>query len=161
HSRPESDRSGGRFALSHTASAVDRWQHRGGPGRAGQIHGKCHRLPGQLHLPQQQVQRADDGPAGRLTMSLDRIFDIAGSGMNAQAVRLIAVAVIIASAVSVYSSIDQTYRARLAVFSTLFNDQQQALGGFPSAADDLAGQGVSVLDVVKFEAELQALYDPD
>ena len=94
-------------------------------------------------------------------MSLDRIFDIAGSGMNAQSVRLNAVASNIANAETVSSSIDQTYRARHAVFSTMFNEQQQALGGSLFAPDDQAGQGVNVLGVVESDAELQARYEPD
>ncbi len=94
-------------------------------------------------------------------MSLDRIFDIAGSGMNAQSVRLNAVASNIANAETVSSSIDQTYRARHAVFATMFNEQQQALGGSLFAPDDQAGQGVNVLGVVESDAELQARYEPD
>ncbi|NLC01402.1 MAG: flagellar basal body rod protein FlgC [Pseudomonas formosensis] len=94
-------------------------------------------------------------------MSLDRIFDIAGSGMSAQSVRLNAVASNIANADTVSSSIDQTYRARQAVFATLFNEQQQSLGGSLFAPEDQAGQGVSVLGVVESDAELQARYEPD
>lgn len=94
-------------------------------------------------------------------MSLDRIFDIAGSGMNAQSVRLNAVASNIANADTVSSSIDQTYRARQAVFATLFNEQQQSLGGSLFTPEDQAGQGVSVLGVVESDAELQARYEPD
>lgn len=94
-------------------------------------------------------------------MSLDRIFDIAGSGMNAQSLRLNTVASNIANADTVSSSIDQTYRARQAVFATLFNEQQQSLGGSLFAPEDQAGQGVSVLGVVESDAELQARYEPD
>lgn len=93
-------------------------------------------------------------------MALDRIFDIAGSGMNAQSVRLNATASNIANADTVSSSIDQTYRARQAVFATLFNEQQ-ALGGSLFAPDDQAGRGVDVLGIVESDAELQARYEPD
>src|SRR5690554_8233801 len=81
--------------------------------------------------------------------------------MNAQSVRLNAVASNIANADTVSSSIDQTYRARQAVFATLFNEQQQSLGGSLFAPEDQAGQGVSVLGVVESDAELQARYEPD
>lgn len=94
-------------------------------------------------------------------MSLDRIFDIAGSGMNAQSVRLNTVASNIANADTVSSSTDQTYRARQAVFATLFDEQQQALGGPLFAPDSQAGQGVNVVGVVESDAELQARYEPD
>lgn len=94
-------------------------------------------------------------------MSLDQIFNIAGSGMNAQSVRLNAVASNIANAETVSSSIDQTYRARQAVFATMFNEQQQSLGGPLFAPEGQAGQGVNVLGVVESDAELQARYEPD
>ena len=94
-------------------------------------------------------------------MSLDRIFDIAGSGMNAQSVRLNTVASNIANAETVSSSIDQTYRARQAVFATLFDEQQQSLGGPLFAPDTQTGQGVNVLGIVESDAELQARYEPD
>lgn len=94
-------------------------------------------------------------------MSLDQIFNIAGSGMNAQSVRLNTVASNIANAETVSSSVDQTYRARQAVFATMFNEQQQSMGGSLFAPDDQAGQGVNVAGVVESDAELQARYEPD
>lgn len=45
-------------------------------------------------------------------MSLFNIFDVAGSGMSAQSVRLNTTASNIANADSVSSSIDKTYRSR-------------------------------------------------
>lgn len=95
-------------------------------------------------------------------MSLDKIFDIAGSGMNAQSVRLNTVASNIANAETVSSSVDETYRARQVVFATMFNEQQQqSFGGPLFAPDNQAGQGVSVQGVVESDAELQARYEPD
>src|SRR5690554_7219435 len=94
-------------------------------------------------------------------MSLNQVFDIAGSGMNAQSLRLNTTASNIANAETVSSSIDQTYRARQAVFATVFNEQQQGLGGSLFAPNDRAGQGVEVLGVVESDAELQARYEPD
>ena len=49
-------------------------------------------------------------------MNLFNIFDVAGSGMTAQSVRLNTTASNIANADSVSSSIDKTYRARHPVF---------------------------------------------
>ena len=54
-------------------------------------------------------------------MSLDKVFDIAGSGMSAQSLRLNTVASNIANAETVSSSVDETYRARNPVFATIFN----------------------------------------
>ncbi|WP_193072898.1 flagellar basal body rod protein FlgC [Pseudomonas sp. FME51] len=93
-------------------------------------------------------------------MSLNQVFDIAGSGMNAQSLRLNTVASNMANAETVSSSIDQTYRARQAVFATVFNEQQ-AMGGSLFAPADQAGQGVQVLGVVESDAELQTRYEPD
>lgn len=45
-------------------------------------------------------------------MSLFSIFDVAGSGMSAQSVRLNTTASNIANADSVSSSVDKTYRSR-------------------------------------------------
>ena len=47
-------------------------------------------------------------------MSSYKIFDITGSGMTAQAVRMNTTASNIANANSVSSSVEQTYRGRLA-----------------------------------------------
>ena len=50
-------------------------------------------------------------------MSYASLFDIAGSGMNAQSVRLNTVASNLANAQSAASSVDQVYRARRPVFA--------------------------------------------
>ncbi|PAU87916.1 flagellar basal body rod protein FlgC [Pseudomonas sp. WN033] len=93
-------------------------------------------------------------------MSLTQIFNIAGSGMSAQSLRLNTVASNIANAETVSSSIDQTYRARHPVFATVFNSQQ-SLGPSLFAPESEPGQGVQVLGIVESDAELQARYEPD
>ncbi|WP_090367464.1 flagellar basal body rod protein FlgC [Ferrimonas sediminum] len=65
-------------------------------------------------------------------MSLFNIFDVAGSGMSAQNVRLNTTASNIANANSVSSSAGDTYRARQPVFAAQldeFSAQQQAASG--------------------------------
>jgi flagellar basal-body rod protein FlgC len=65
-------------------------------------------------------------------MSTFKIFDIAGSGMNAQNLRLSLVSSNLANADSVSSSINQTYRARHPVFAAQLSqllDQQRAATG--------------------------------
>ncbi|NBO75417.1 MAG: flagellar basal body rod protein FlgC, partial [Gammaproteobacteria bacterium] len=52
-------------------------------------------------------------------MSTFRIFDIAGSGVAAQTVRLNTVASNLANANSVSSSPETTYRARMPVFESI------------------------------------------
>ena len=93
-------------------------------------------------------------------MSLTQIFNIAGSGMSAQSLRLNTVASNIANAETVSSSVDETYRARNPVFATVFSEQQ-GLGGSLFQPEGEAGQGVEVLGVVESDVELQARYEPD
>jgi len=95
-------------------------------------------------------------------MSLGSIFDIAGSGMTAQSLRLNTTASNIANAETASSSIDQTYRARKPVFAaiqqSMLNPSQQSLS-LPS--DQGPGAGVRVEGVVESDAELQMRYEPD
>ena len=94
-------------------------------------------------------------------MSLTQVFNIAGSGMSAQSLRLNTVASNIANAETVSSSVDETYRARNPVFATVFSEQQGLGGGSLFQPEGEAGQGVQVLGVVQSDAELQARYEPD
>jgi flagellar basal-body rod protein FlgC len=83
-------------------------------------------------------------------MSLYRVFDIAGSGLTAQALRLNTTASNIANANSVSSSIDQTYRGRHPVFAAEMN----------KALHDQQGSGVKVLGIVESDAPLTTEYNP-
>lgn len=86
-------------------------------------------------------------------MSLANIFDIAGSGLSAQALRLNITASNIANAESVSSSVNQTYRARHPVFASVM-DSFRFDNSQPSA-------GVQVLGVVESQAPLRKEYQPD
>ena len=55
-------------------------------------------------------------------MSMFKIFDVAGSALSAQTVRLNVTASNLANANSVSSSTGQTYRAREPVFSAMMNE---------------------------------------
>ncbi|MCK0165285.1 flagellar basal body rod protein FlgC [Marinobacter sp. S6332] len=95
-------------------------------------------------------------------MSLGSIFDIAGSGMTAQSLRLNTTASNIANAETASSSTDTTYRARKPVFSaiqqSMMNPTQQ---GFGTEISDNASAGVRVEGIVESDAELQMRYEPD
>lgn len=95
-------------------------------------------------------------------MSLGSIFDIAGSGMTAQSLRLNTTASNIANAETASSSIDQTYRARKPVFAAV---QQSLLSpgqqGMAFGNSDGPGAGVQVEGIVESDAELQMRYEPD
>jgi flagellar basal-body rod protein FlgC len=95
-------------------------------------------------------------------MSLGNIFDIAGSGMTAQSLRLNTTASNIANAETASSSTDQTYRARKPVFAaiqqSMLNPSQQ---GMAFGNDDGPGAGVRVEGIVESNADLQMRYEPD
>lgn len=92
-------------------------------------------------------------------MSLDAIFDIAGSGLNAQSLRLNTTASNMANAQSASSSTDDVYRARHPVFSTALNN---ARGGMlPLSMAEASQAGVQVLGVVESDAPLQQRYEPN
>ncbi|WP_150051162.1 flagellar basal body rod protein FlgC [Methylomonas rhizoryzae] len=84
-------------------------------------------------------------------MSSLNIFDIAGSGMNAQNLRLNLVASNISNANSVSSSLDQVYRSRQPVFAA-------ELQNIMDKND--AASGVDVLGVVESQAPPIMEYAP-
>lgn len=94
-------------------------------------------------------------------MSLGNIFDIAGSGMTAQQLRLNTTASNMANAETASSSADTTYRARKPVFAAiqegLINPDRNA--GFGGAEGP--GAGVRVEGVVESQQELQMRYEPN
>ncbi len=85
-------------------------------------------------------------------MSLLKVFDISGTSMSAQSVRLNTTASNIANANSVSSSADQTYRARHPVFAAAL---EQAVDGQKSAV------GVDVLGIVESDRPLQREFNPN
>lgn len=84
-------------------------------------------------------------------MSFFQIFDIAGSGMSAQSVRLNTVSSNLANADSASSSTGQTYRARYPVFRAVMD-------GLASPA---AAASVEVAGIVESQAPLRREYRPD
>jgi flagellar basal-body rod protein FlgC len=88
-------------------------------------------------------------------MSSFTIFDIAGSGMSAQSVRLNTVASNLANADSVSGDPNTVYRAKHPVF-------QAVLGGTagPGAAADPATAGVKVTGIAESQAAAETRYDP-
>ncbi len=84
-------------------------------------------------------------------MSLFKVFDISGSGMTAQNLRLNITASNLANADSVSSSTEQTYRAREPVFAAVYDRFKQGQ----------ASVGVKVEAVVENQSPLQQEYRPD
>ncbi|MEL0083329.1 MAG: flagellar basal body rod protein FlgC [Gammaproteobacteria bacterium] len=81
---------------------------------------------------------------------MSTIFDIAGSGMAAQSLRLNLVASNLANADSTSGPDGDAYRAQNPVFSTVLQGAQSA-----------AGSGVRVTDVVEDPSPLPMRYDPN
>ena len=86
-------------------------------------------------------------------MSMFKVFDVAGSALSAQSVRLNVTASNLANANSVSSSTEETYRARQPVFAAMLKAQT-------GAADDYS-TGVQMKGIVESQAPLQQQYNPD
>lgn len=84
-------------------------------------------------------------------MSAFKVFDIAGSGMVAQSMRLNLVASNLANAESTSSSLGETYRARMPVFAAALQDAKDKQG---------ASVGVDVLGVVESNEQPRMEYMP-
>ncbi|HPE80569.1 MAG: flagellar basal body rod protein FlgC [Sedimenticolaceae bacterium] len=91
-------------------------------------------------------------------MSSFKIFDIAGSGMNAQNLRMNVVASNLANVDAVSSSIDETYKARQPVFKAVFD---QANLRSPAVGVQMAGVVESQAPLVREYAPQHALADKD
>ena len=85
-------------------------------------------------------------------MSLFSIFNVAGSGMAAQSLRLNTVASNLANADSVAGTPAAAYRSREPLFATT---QPQA-----GSSADAAGAGVQVLGVTESQAAIPSRYEP-
>ncbi|RDI97714.1 flagellar basal body rod protein FlgC [Dyella solisilvae] len=88
-------------------------------------------------------------------MSMFKIFDVAGSGMAAQSLRLNTVASNLANADSVSSTPEGAYRAKEPLFAAV----QRALGSASNAEGDSA-VGVQVKGVSESQADVQSRYEP-
>jgi len=85
-------------------------------------------------------------------MSLFNIFNISGSALNAQTLRLNTTASNMANANSASSSSGKTYRAREPVFEPMLSDALD-----PNGAADA---GVKVMGIVESQAPLRHEYQP-
>ncbi len=92
-------------------------------------------------------------------MSFNSIFNIAGSGMNAQSVRLNTTASNIANAEAAASSTEAVYKGRHPVFKASY----VSMLGNPNVrgANTLDAAGVSVMGIVESDAPLQKRFEPN
>lgn len=90
-------------------------------------------------------------------MSLGNIFDIAGSGMSAQTLRLNATASNLANAETPAGSEGEAFKARYPLFSAVHLEAQMKLGG---GSTNESFEGVQVDGVVESEKPIQLRYEP-
>ena len=86
-------------------------------------------------------------------MSMDNIFGIAGSALNAQMVRMNASASNMANANSTASSEANAYKAKRPVFEALLSEQQASMGQSKLG-------GVKVTSLVSDQTAHGKIYDP-
>jgi len=84
-------------------------------------------------------------------MSLFNIFEIAGSAMSAQSIRLNTVASNMANADTAGGSVETTYKAKQPVFAAMLSDVFQ---------ENESGVGVQVLRITESTTPLERKYDP-
>jgi flagellar basal-body rod protein FlgC len=85
-------------------------------------------------------------------MSMFKVFDIAGSALSAQSVRLNVTASNLANAESVSSSSGETYKARQPVFAAMLDK---------AGMNEQPGVGVEVRGIVESDAPLRKQYEPE
>jgi flagellar basal-body rod protein FlgC len=88
-------------------------------------------------------------------MSLFNVFNVAGSALNAETIRLNTTASNLANAESVNGDESKVYRARHPVFQAMMNDANTTFDGQDVAI------GVRVLGVVESKAPASMRYQPD
>lgn len=93
-------------------------------------------------------------------MSLSNVFDIAGSGMNAQSIRLNTTASNLANVDSASSSVDETYRARKPWFQVMQREFLNVNENNEFQTVKKVGVGVRVADIVEKDAPLKPRFQP-
>lgn len=93
-------------------------------------------------------------------MSLSNVFDIAGSGMNAQSIRLNTTASNLANVDSASSSIDETYRARKPWFQVMQKEHLEVNEKNRFQSVEQVGVGVRVADIVEKDTPLKPRFQP-
>ena len=93
-------------------------------------------------------------------MSSFKLFDIAGSGMSAQSVRLNTTASNLANAESVSGDPNKVYRARHPVFEAVRMSLGAAIGNGSLATSEKASAAVRVSGIMENQTAPEARYEP-
>lgn len=92
-------------------------------------------------------------------MSLYNIFNVTGTALSAQSVRLNTVASNLANAETVSTTPEEAYRSRQPVFAAMMEAMQQ--NGMQPGNADPSAVGVRVAGIVESQTAPQKLYQPD
>ncbi len=94
-------------------------------------------------------------------MSLGNIFDIAGSGMSAQTVRLNATASNLANAETPAGNEQEAFKARYPLFAAVHAETLQQMNGAASMGNRDGFSGVQVKGIVESDKAVQMRYEPE
>ncbi len=84
-------------------------------------------------------------------MGLGKVFEVAGTALSAQSVRLNTVSSNLANANSISTTPEGVYRSRQPVFSAIMDN---------TLPGDKSSVGVRVVDIVEKQGDVQKLYEP-
>ncbi len=93
-------------------------------------------------------------------MSLGSIYDIAGSGMTAQSLRMNTTASNIANAQAVSGSAEEAYKAKHPIFKAVMQQTEQQMGGRLGNESQASGAAVQVIGVHESSKEAVPQYQP-
>ncbi len=94
-------------------------------------------------------------------MSIAQIFDVSGSAMAAQMVRMNTTASNLANAQSVAATPEQTYRAKAPIFAAQLEQQSSLRHAQDSLSHSRASTPVQVLGITESQGELAYRYEPE
>ncbi len=94
-------------------------------------------------------------------MGLSDIFNITGSALTAQSVRLNATASNMANVDAIAGSAQDVYKARYPVFQTAMLEASGDLNSFSSSLSAQSGVGVKVTDIIESTAKPTIRHQPD
>ena len=93
-------------------------------------------------------------------MSIAQVFDVSGSAMAAQMVRMNTTASNLANANSVAQTPEETYRAKSPVFAAQVEEQIFGLTQNMALSENSASSKVNVLGITESQEELSYRYEP-
>lgn len=94
-------------------------------------------------------------------MSIAQVFDVSGSAMAAQMVRMNTTASNLANANTVAPNAEETYRAKSPIFASQIEQQRFGMGQSAGLSENTSSTKVSVLGITESQEELAYRYEPE